>query len=1216
MSMEILKGIIENFSATKFIDFFIRKNSKFRPLMFPISEFNNEHFTDGVQLGEVKLKPDHLIVCAFRVLGELKERSSKKRQYEIGKKVLKYLNSDAGIFIFYDGSGNFRFSLIYAEYQGTTRKFSLYKRFTFYVSPQLTNKTFLQQIGGGNFSSLDSIKEAFSVEPVTKQFYQEIANWYFWAVKVARFPKDAEAIPNGRNIAVIRLITRLIFIWFMKEKRLVPDGLFDERVISNILKDFTPNSDNYYKAILQNLFFATLNTKREDRRFRSDKRGYRGYNTDFGNHNVFRYEDLFKNSEEVIEKYFMPIPFLNGGLFECLDYKSKNKDERKYIDGFTDVKSYQPSVPNYLFFSDGQIVDLSEDYNDKKYKKTPVKGLIKILQQYNFTVDENEPDDIEIALDPELLGKIFENLLASYNPETATTARKATGSYYTPREIVDFMVDESLKEYFRTHITGIDEEKLERLFSKGDSKNPFDSETTSKLIGLIDSLRVVDPAVGSGAFPMRILSKLVFLLHKLDPDNTYWKKVQIEGIVKSVKDPVLQKELIERIERRFKEKNPDYGRKLYLIEKCIYGVDIQQIAVEIAKLRFFISLLVDEEVDFSKSDENYGIEPLPNLDFKIMQGNSLVSTFYGLDFKSRAGSGELPGFYGFDEKLRELVKEFEDLKEQYQNESDVEKKRNLRLRIDEKILAIFEEKLKEHLPELRKIEEKAMDLPKQEQRDEYIRLEKRKLFDRIGLNLEKAKEELIAYTEGRKDKNFFLWDIYFAEVFAEKGGFDIVIGNPPYVRHERIRDQKPLLKSQGYEVFDSTADLYVYFYEKGYDLLRENGILTYISSNKWMRAEYGTNLRKFLKKNTAVLKLIDFGGYRVFEQTVDTNIVVLKKQKPAQDHMLFFVEVKSDVDKVVDFIKSNLKKMPQAKLSDETWTLGDEKTLALKEKIEKVGKPLREWDVKIYRGVLTGFNEAFIIDTETRNKILANCKTEQERKRTEEIIKPVLRGKDIGRYYYKWAGLWVICTFPSKKIDIENYPSLKEYLASFGEKLLQDGKPGHRKKTPHKWYETQDNIAYYPEFEKEKVVWQEIVREPSFAYDENGMYIEATGFIMTGQDLKYLLGLLNSRPVSYLFKKFYSGGGLGEEGYRYKKEFLQRLPIPPINNQNKSLVDQIVKNVNQILSLTQSPDYETSKEKQAKVKEFEKEIDRLVYELYGLTEEEIKLIEGGEYCTM
>jgi len=157
---------------------------------------------------------------------------------------------------------------------------------------------------------------------------------------------------------------------------------------------------------------------------------------------------------------------------------------------------------------------------------------------------------------------------------------------------------------------------------------------------------------------------------------------------------------------------------------------------------------------------------------------------------------------------------------------------------------------------------------------------------------------------------------------------------------------------------------------------------------------------------------------------------------------------------------------------------------------------------------------------------------------------------------------------------------------------------------------------YYPEFEKEKVVWQEIVREPSFAYDENGMYIEATGFIMTGQDLKYLLGLLNSRPVSYLFKKFYSGGGLGEEGYRYKKEFLQRLPIPPINNQNKSLVDQIVKNVNQILSLTQSPDYETSKEKQAKVKEFEKEIDRLVYELYGLTEEEIKLIEGGEYCTM
>jgi adenine-specific DNA-methyltransferase len=309
------------------------------------------------------------------------------------------------------------------------------------------------------------------------------------------------------------------------------------------------------------------------------------------------------------------------------------------------------------------------------------------------------------------------------------------------------------------------------------------------------------------------------------------------------------------------------------------------------------------------------------------------------------------------------------------------------------------------------------------------------------------------------------------------------------------------------------------------------------------------------------------------------------------------------VQNVIEYINQNWQTIPQEKFSDNVWTLADEKVLAIKEKIERIGRPLKDWDVKIYRGVLTGFNEAFIIDTETRNRILANCKDEEERKRTEKIIKPVLRGRDIGKYYYKWAGLWVICTFPSKSIDINRYPALKEYLASFGKRLLQDGKLGHRKKTLNQWFETQDNIAYYPEFEKEKIVWQEIVREPSFAFDNTEIYVEATAFLMTGKNLKYIIGLLNSKPVAFFFKTFYAGGGLGEEGYRYKKVFLEQLPLPPLTPQNQPIANQIIALVDQILSIKQqNPDSDTS--------QLEQEIDKLVYKLYDLTEEEIKIIEG------
>jgi len=396
------------------------------------------------------------MVCSFKVSHELTERSSKKAQFEIGKGILKQEQADAGIFIFYDQHGNFRFSLIYATYFGKQREFSTYKRFTYYVSKEQTNKTFLQQVGEADFSSLEKIIEAFSVEPLTKQFYNEVQNWYFWAMDEISFPEDykysddPEKDRELRNSAnLIRLITRIIFVWFLKQRDLVPARLFSRKDMAKVVKSFCAATEayNYYNAILQNLFFATLNQKMSERTFVQEG-SFQENKKHYGVKNLYRYRDKFSSSlgEQEILNLFKDIPFLNGGLFDCLD-KENDAGTVVYIDGFSRNPKKQAKIPDYLFFQEEEKkVDLSS-YGIGANR--PVRGLVEILSTYNFTIDENTPVDQEVALDPELLGKVFENLLACYNPETSTTARKATGSYYTPREIVDYMVETSLVEYLK-----------------------------------------------------------------------------------------------------------------------------------------------------------------------------------------------------------------------------------------------------------------------------------------------------------------------------------------------------------------------------------------------------------------------------------------------------------------------------------------------------------------------------------------------------------------------------------------------------------------------------------------------------------------------------------------------------------------------------------------------------------------------------------------------
>ena len=717
---------------------------------------------------------------------------------------------------------------------------------------------------------------------------------------------------------------------------------------------------------------------------------------------------------------------------------------------------------------------------------------------------------------------------------------KEYGVYYTPREIVHYMCQESLINYLETELAGkvrredIEEfvryadlflehekialekrEKIERGEQKDTKYKHKIPESILQNAELIDKLladiKVCDPAVGSGAFLVGIMHEIVKLRQLL---SVY-----------------LGREI------------NTYDLKHHCIENSLYGVDIDPGAVEVCRLRFWLSLVVDEE-DF------YNIKPLPNLDYKVVQGNSLL----GLPEEILPNDG--------------ISREIEAMKKVLFSITSPSEK----MKVREKINILFAKQIN------------------------FVRQ-----FDPSIGDIK------------------FDFRIHFSEVFHEKNGFDIVIANPPYVRQERIKHLKPKLKKAYKDFFVSTADLYTYFYKKSYDILRNNGVLCFISSNKWMRAKYGEKLRRFLKEKTKIIEIVDFSGYPVFEQTVDTNIIILLKSRPEKGHLVSFVNVGSDVDDEIDYIRNNKRTILQEKLSDSAWTLAEDRVLAIKEKIEKIGTPLKEWDVKIYRGVLTGFNEAFIIDTETRNKILANCKTEEERKRTEEIIKPVLRGRDIEKWRYNWAGLWLIYIpwhFPlhnnpnisgaSKEAEErlkQLYPSLYEHLLKYKEKLLNRNKEetGIR----YEWYALQRWAAdYYPEFEKEKIVWQRVTQQFSFCIVPKGVYVLDSMAFMVGNNLRFLIGVLNSRLIDYYIKTYVHQ--YADKGFLLSNQYVERILIPKVpEDQQKPIIDLVDK----ILSLAQSPDYKTDPQKQARVKELEKQLDQLVYKLYNLTEEEINIIE-------
>jgi len=722
-------------------------------------------------------------------------------------------------------------------------------------------------------------QEVFNVSVLNREFYKELSNWYFWALKKVTFPgaslnadqnglfQEDERVKEHNAKNLIRLLTRLLFVWFVKEKNLIPEELFDTTYIKEeLLQEFHPQrlgnlfdeqakGSTYYKAVLQNLFFATLNQTMGKREFRKDKQHMNVTN-------LMRYESCFNDPDKFIKLVEDIVPFMNGGLFECLDQPDPELKGKRggdiiiYQDGFSDRNDNKLVFPDYLFFGTKEPVDLSDDYgnNNKACKEVPVSGLINILNSYKFTITENTPIEEDVALDPELLGRVFENLLASYNPETKTTARKQTGSFYTPREIVNYMVDESLIAYFQNKLSGDIEDadgldtKLRQLISF-DNIQPFqENKIKEKIIRAIDACTILDPACGSGAFPMGILQKMVHLLHKLDPGNEKWKQRQIdkvneaiekaEEIEDSARSQSIVSELREQIkdiEDSFENNELDYGRKLYLLENCIYGVDIQEIATQISKLRFFISLIVDQSVD--KNKENFGIRPLPNLETKFVASNTLIG------IEKPKEQGEL-----FDNpEIKKLENNLKKVRHKLFSSKSPGRKRELR---DE------DKTLRDQIAEL--------------------------LIEEGWEN--KTARQLASWDPYDQNASSPFFDPEW--MFDIRDGFDIVIGNPPYVFTRDVEfdgDFKKYIENEYFSKMirskksksnqSGKINLFAIFILKGLFVSSKNGYLCYILPNNILRTTTYDIVRRHILENAHIEQIVDLGS-DVFDNVTASTIVL------------------------------------------------------------------------------------------------------------------------------------------------------------------------------------------------------------------------------------------------------------------------------------------------------------------------------------------------------
>lgn len=1041
-----------------------------------------------------------LLVVEVKSLTKLERARSALRNFAISR--LKQFEKESSLIAFYahdDNGADWRFSFVkidheaYRDDKGKVRlkqELTPAKRYSYLVGVHENSHTASKQllpILEMDYADprIDEIERAFSIETVTSEFFDQYKALF---QHLAEHLKTQPWFRRENDDASVQAVTRfakkllgqIVFLYFLQKKGWLGAskseswGKGSRRFLWQRFQEVTRSGKNYYRDFLRYLFYDALANERKDQ----DDSGY-------------------------YSRFDCRVPFLNGGLFEA---------EPGY-----DWQNDDIEIPDRLF------------HNGEKTKGGDTgTGILDVFERYNFTIKEDEPLDKEVAVDPEMLGKVFENMLE-------ITERQRAGAFYTPREIVHYMCQESLIHYLDNRLNGmpasyeeigssqaglfgnegrtgqlnmtevhqqiqVPKEDLETLIRKGHLALENDSRVLSKgretdtykfqlpetvrthareIDTALSDIKVCDPAIGSGAFPVGLLHEIVSARLALAPHSG--------------------------------EQHNAYDLKRHAIANSIYGVDIDASAIDIARLRLWLSLIVDEE-DYDT------IEPLPNLDYKIVRGDSLIGIEVDL-FNSQ------------------LLEQIEEKKKAFFGTTDHDKKSELASGIDRLIHEV---------------------------------------------------------TGGRE---VFDFRVYFSEVWHEKGGFDVVIGNPPYVQIQKFSGQQEqkAWQKQNYETFAKTGDIYCLFYEKGYRLLRKQGVLAFITSNKWMRAAYGEKLRRFFSQKTQPRTLIDFSSFQVFDSaTVDTNVLIFTKEdrsKPVRACLINRAFTRSTpLDAFAEKHSIQLDDV-----SAESWVISEKAHYAVKKRIESVGVPLKDWDISINYGIKTGFNEAFIIDGKKKDELIA------QDPKSAEIIKPFLNGRDLKRYKLTFKDTWLLfipwhfplhsdtqikgASMPAEKAFQKDYPAVYEYLVGYKSQLSDRNKSETGKR--YEWYALQRCAAsYYEEFSRKKIVWGNLALSAQFSLAEEGFFINAPSNLISGEYLHYLLAVLNSEVGDYYVRSL----GVTRSGgyFEYKPMFVEKLPVPQIGlNEKKSFgvcADYVL--------LT------TANEHHLQSAFFEQLIDGLVYELY------------------
>ncbi len=921
---------------------------------------------------------------------------------------------------------------------------------------------------------------------------------------------------------------------------------------------------------------------------------------DFDKLSELFFEVLAKEKSTRKKSEFAYLPYLNSSLFE-----------KQNIENTLEISSLSNDLK--LFYYKNTVLK-DDKCKAKKGQVGLLEYLFEFLDSFDFGSDDEQSEILsqKELISSSVLGNVFEKL-NGYKE----------GSFYTPSFITSYMCKESITKVvldkfnaqFDLDVKDISE--LRRSLRKEDKKAQKE---------LLNSIKICDPAVGSGHFLVSALNVMLSIYDELNLfDEEFYLEVQNDEILITgrkgefieYKRPSTPKDKTHLIQQEL------FHTKKDIIENNLFGVDINPNSCEITKLRLWIELLKHSFYQ-SFDDGNYhDLKTLPNIDINIKCGNSLVSYF-----ETGKSLNHYPNIKERINKYKRIVKDY---KEGFYTDKSRINQEIKNLKISFKNFC-FADKFKK---EMKGFNDKCEKYSKKYGNFLAVDDENLKFFVSANLTLfdfdEKEATKEFANLKKEYDNIFnlesnhpFEWRFEFPEILDDDGnfkGFDLIIGNPPYIRQEELKELKPHL-AKNYKVYKGTSDIYTYFYELGFNVLKDRGgVLSYITSNKYTRAGYGGALREFLLKNVKFLEYTDLNGIKVFDSaTVDTSILCFEKSK-SKDNKFKYLALSNEILKTCAYnigLYKDFAEFSQNSLSKESFTFSDENTSALKAKIERIGTPLKEWQgLNIYRGILTGYNEAFIITTEKRNEILANCKDEAEKERTAKLIRKMLRGRDIKRYSYEWAGLWVIFIpwhFPNvekPKTMLENeqdlkeqYPSLYKHLLSHKERLSKRNKEetGIR----YEWYCLQRwGANYYQEFEREKIGWQRITQEPSFILEKEYILLDSMAFMVANSknELKYLLGFLNSNLIFYYFKNI--GHLYSDKGFLLSNQYVEKFPIPKINSKNQKLADELINLADDILKAKEQ-------DKNANTQELENKINSLVYKLYNLNEEEIKIIKNKE----